>query len=134
MTKKSKLKEPDGKMLTDAELELMTILWAQGEGSVAEVMEGLPPSRDLAYTTVSTILRILEQKGVVKTRKEGRGHIYIPRLTKEAYETKTLKHVVQRVFNDTPVALVRQLLKTVQLDEKELKDLKALIKQAEDEK
>jgi predicted transcriptional regulator len=128
--KKAKIKETDGKLLTETELQLMTILWKLGEGSVARVMENLPKERDLAYTSVSTILRILEQKGVLKTRKEGRGHIYIPLVKKADYEAKTVKHVVDRVFDGTPVALVRQLLDTVKLNESDLKELKSLIERA----
>ncbi len=122
-------KEAEGKLLTETELELMTILWRLEEGSVTDVMERLPPERDLAYTSVSTILRILEQKGVLKARKEGRGHIYIPQLKKTDYEAKTVKHVVDRVFDGTPIALVRQLLETVKMNENDLKELKKLIEQ-----
>jgi len=128
--KKTKSKEPDHKPLTETELELMTILWKLEEGSVADVIEQLPKERDLAYTSVSTILRILEQKGVLKTRKEGRGHIYVPHLKKSEYEIKTVKHVVDRVFDGTPVALVRQLLDSVKLNDDDLKELKKLIDQA----
>lgn len=115
------------KMLTDAELELMSILWRLGEGTVAEVIEHLPKNRDLAYTTVSTILRILEQKKVVQTRKEGRGHVYFPLLAKEAYEQRTLKHMVANVFDGTPMALVKKLVQTTDLTQKDLQDLKQLI-------
>jgi predicted transcriptional regulator len=132
--KKTKLKEKDSKMLTEVELELMNILWKAGEGSVSDVMEKLPEGRDLAYTSVSTILRILEQKGVLKTRKEGRGHIYIPELKKSEYEARTVKHVVDRVFEGTPVALVRQLLGSVKMDSNDLKELKDLIKEMETKK
>ncbi len=118
------------KLLTDAELELMSILWRMGEGSVADVIEGLPEGRDLAYTSVSTILRILEQKGALKTRKEGRGHIYIPKIEKSDYEAKTVKHVVERVFDGTPVALVKQLLNSGQLNSKDLAELRQLIDDA----
>jgi predicted transcriptional regulator len=127
---KKKSKESEGKLLTETELELMTILWKLGEGSVADVMEKLPKERDLAYTSVSTILRILEQKEVLKTRKEGRGHIYTPILEKNSYEAQTVKHVIQNVFNGTPVALVRQLLDSVKLNEKDLQELKHLIDHA----
>ncbi|MFN8943895.1 MAG: BlaI/MecI/CopY family transcriptional regulator [Pseudobdellovibrionaceae bacterium] len=128
--KKAKNKETDGKLLTETELELMTILWRLGEGSVADVIEQLPKERDLAYTSVSTIMRILEQKEILKTRKEGRGHIYTPQLKKNDFEAKTVKHVVERVFDGTPVALVRQLLDSVKFDEKDLKELRKLIDQA----
>lgn len=120
-------KSDHGKLLTETELELMTILWKLEEGSVAEVLENLPKQRDLAYTSVSTILRILEQKGVLKTRKEGRGHVYIPQIKKTEYEAKTVKHVVDRVFDGTPVALVRQLLDSVNLNDDDLNELKKLI-------
>lgn len=118
------------KLLTDAELELMTILWRIGEGSVADVLAELPKERELAYTTVSTILRILEQKDVLATRKEGRGHIYIPQLKKSDYESRTVKHVVDKVFEGTPVALVKQLLDTVKLNDEDLAELRMLIQKA----
>ncbi len=125
-------KKIDGteKLLTEVELELMTILWKIGEGSVADVMEQMPKERELAYTSISTILRILEQKDVLQTRKEGRGHVYIPFLKKAEYESKTLQRVVDRVFEGTPVALVKQLLDTVHMDEKDLAEIKKLIQQA----
>lgn len=119
-------KKHDEKLLTDVELELITILWRIGEGSVNDVMAFLPENRDLAYTSVSTILRILEQKKILKTRKEGRGHVYIPILTKDEYEKKTIKHVVEKVF-ESPAALVKQLLDSTNLSDEELKEIKNLL-------
>lgn len=125
-----KLKLDESKLLTEVELELMTILWKMGEGSVNDVLENLTKDRDLAYTSVSTILRILEQKEVLKTRKEGRGHIYIPVLTKSDYEAKTVRHVVDRVFAGTPTALVRQLVDTMDLNDDDIRELKNIISKA----
>ncbi len=125
--KKTKRKELENKMLTETELELMTILWKLGEGSVADVMEHLPAERELAYTSVSTILRILEQKEVLKTRKEGRGHVYTPQVKKSDYEAKAVRHVVDRVFDGTPVALVRQLLDAGELNADDISELKSLL-------
>jgi predicted transcriptional regulator len=124
-------KKKEEKQLTEVELELMTQLWKLGEGSVNDVLSRLPKDRKLAYTSVSTILRILEQKGVLKTRKEGRGHIYIPTLAKSEYEAQTIHHVMKNVFDGAPVALVKQLLSAVDLNESDLKELKALIEKAE---
>jgi predicted transcriptional regulator len=129
-----KLKTNDSKLLTETELELMTILWKLGEGSVADVIDALPEERALAYTSVSTILRILEQKEILATRKEGRGHIYIPALKKSDYEAKTVKHVVDKVFEGTPVALVRQLLDSVKINAKDLAELKDLVNKAGNKK
>lgn len=111
--------------LTEVELELMTILWRLTEGTVNDVIAQLPNNRRLAYTSVSTILRILEQKGVLQTRKEGRGHIYVPQLKKADYEATTVQNVVERVFDGAPVALVKQLLDHV--DERTLREIKELI-------
>lgn len=118
------------RLLTETELELMGILWSLGEGSVTQVMEKLPKGRNLAYTSVSTILRILEQKEVLKSRKEGRGHIYIPLLKKVEYEKRTLKHVVDNVFEGTPISLIKRLIGSTTLKENELDEIKKLIEEA----
>lgn len=118
---------PQKKLLTDVELELMTILWRIGEGNVAQVLEKLPEGRDLAYTSVSTILRILEQKKILKTRKEGRSHIYIPLLSKTDYEAKTVMHMVDNIFEGAPTSLIKRLLDTVSIDDRELKEIKKII-------
>jgi predicted transcriptional regulator len=126
--RKAKAKDSsDEKRLTDVELELMTILWTLGEGNVAQVIAALPPGRALAYTSVSTVLRILEGKGFLSTRREGRGHIYIPMLSKHDYEARAVKDVVNRVFQGVPVAMVRQLLENVRLSDEDLRELRALV-------
>ena len=121
------MKSKESRLLTETELELMTIVWKLGEGSVADVIAYLPKGRDLAYTSVSTILRILEQKEVLGARKEGRGHVYFPLQQKEDYEARTLKHVVEKVFDGTAVSVMRQLLKSEDLTEEELVELRKLM-------
>ena len=117
------------KLLTEVELELMTIIWGIGQGSVADVIARLPKGRDLAYTSVSTILRILEQKGTLKSRKEGRGHVYIPLLKKAEYEKRAIKHVVDHVIQGSPVDLVKRLLGSHTLKESEIQEIRALLKE-----
>jgi len=113
--------------LTDAELELMNILWKRGEGSVNDVLGELPPKRKLAYTSVSTILRILEQKKIIASRKEGRGHVYFPKLTRAEYEASSVQNIVSKVFQGTPMALVRQLLDVSHLSEEDIKEIQKLL-------
>jgi predicted transcriptional regulator len=88
----------------------MTILWRLGEGTVNDVIAGLPAERPLAYTSVSTVLRILEKKGFLGSRKQGRGHVYVPRLDKATYESFSVRDLITRVFDGTPSALVRCLV------------------------
>jgi predicted transcriptional regulator len=113
------------RLLTEAELGIMTVLWRLGEGTVAEVRDAIP--RRLAYTSVSTLLRILEQKGVVGSRKEGRGHLYRPRVAKQAYQAVSLRHLVGRLFDGAPVSLVRRLLEEEDLSPEELRELRRLV-------
>lgn len=129
--KSAKEKTSSEKMLTDVELQLMAILWRLGEGSVNDVLAELPKERPLAYTSVSTMLRILEQKGVVEARKEGRGHVYMPLLKKADYEQKAVRHVVDRVFDGTAVPLVRQLLESGNLSAQDIADIRRLLDKKE---
>lgn len=125
MTKKKEIVQQ--RLLTETELELMTILWRLKGGTVNDVIAELPKDRKLAYTSVSTILRILEQKEILESRKEGRGHLYLPTLSKEKYESISLEHLVAKVFEGTPTFLVRRLLETDGLSEADLKSIRSLL-------
>jgi predicted transcriptional regulator len=129
-----KKKAEEQKLLTETELEFMNVVWALGEATVNDVIEHLPADRQVAYTSVSTILRILQQKNILSARKEGRGHVYIPLLQKSDYESRTLHHVVDKVFDGTPLALVRQLLGTMKMNPEEVHELKELVAKLERKK
>ncbi|MCY1018476.1 BlaI/MecI/CopY family transcriptional regulator [Pyxidicoccus sp. MSG2] len=121
--------EPEApRPLTPVELELMQFVWKQGEVSVADVLAALPPERALAYTSVSTVLRILEQKGVVRSRKQGRGHLYSAVLPREAYEAQSVRHLVDTLFSGTPSALVARLVEAVPLAPDEVEQIRKLLK------
>ena len=129
---RGKAKRPD-KLLTEVELELMTILWQLGGGTVSEVLERLPAGRSLAYTSVSTILRILEQKGVLGAEKVGRGHRYVPLVGRDEYQSFALRDVVGRVFGGRPLELVRRLVDTEGLGSEDLAELSALVARLREE-
>jgi predicted transcriptional regulator len=129
----SKSRRP-ARPLTEVELELMSILWREGGGTVADVQAALPRDRKLAYTSVSTVLRILEQKQVVASEKVGRGHRYVPRIAKQVYEAFALEQVVGKVFDGEPLALVRRLVDTKGLTRKDIAALRALLDEQEQER
>ena len=131
MTKRAVKKPKSEKLLTEVELEMMNILWAKGSATVADVQKCVTLQRKLAYTSVSTILRILEQKGVLQSRKEGRGHVYFPSLEKPDYETRSLRHLVTHVFGGEPAQLVQRLLDAGSLTEQELGDIKKMLQETE---
>jgi len=118
------------RLLTAVELELMTILWRLGEGTVHAVSEELPLGRNLAYTSVSTMLRILEQKGFVESRREGRGHVYLPAIPKTMYERTAIRQVVGQVFDGAAVSLVRRLVEEEKLTKADLDAMREIIRKA----
>lgn len=104
----------------------MNILWTKGSASVGEVAEsvGEPP---LAYNTVLTTMRILEQKGYVRHKASGRAFIYRPAIEREDAQRDVVQHVVSRFFNNSPRELVLNLLESEQVDATELDRLRDII-------
>lgn len=117
------------KLLTSAELELMNIVWDLKEATVRGVMDELPEDRKLAYTSVSTILRILEKKNVLRSEKQGKTHIYIPLVAKNEYEKKEAGSLVKNLFGGSKLSLVKCLIENEDLSEEELSQLKNLIEE-----
>ena len=127
MAKKSLPKRIE-KPLTATELEMMNVIWRIAPCSVHQVVEALQPQRQLAYTSVSTIVRILEQKGYVRSQKEGRGHLYEPTVAKEAYQATSLNRLLKNEFDGAPSLLVQRLLDSEQLSDAELERIRALLR------
>lgn len=114
-------------LLTEVELEFMTQLWALNEGTVRDVLEQLPEGRNLAYTSAATILRILETKGFLTSRKDGKHHVFVPTLAKDVYQTRSLKDLSMKLFDDAPVSLVARLVDDADLTEEALGQIRALV-------
>jgi predicted transcriptional regulator len=119
------------KLLTQVEQEFMLILWKLGEGTVHDILRELPEDRDLAYTSVSTILRILEDKNILSTRKVGRQHIYTPLLPKKEYDERTLSDVISANFDGKIVNLVNCLLDEDRLSVSEIKQIQEILQERE---
>ncbi|MEM6825440.1 MAG: BlaI/MecI/CopY family transcriptional regulator [Pseudomonadota bacterium] len=120
-------KRKNGNLLTDVELEFMNGLWSIGEGSVKDILACLPEDRNLAYTSGATILRILDEKGFVESRKEGKTLVYSPLLAKDKYQTRSLQILSRTLFDDTPATLVARLVNDEGLTEADLEDIRALV-------
>lgn len=110
---------------TDRELDVMGVLWELGSGTVAEVQERLPDR--LAYTTVLTVLRTLEEKGYVGHEEEGRAYRYRPLVERERAGESALRRVVRKLFLGSPELLVTQLVSDRSLSEEELRRLRRLL-------
>jgi predicted transcriptional regulator len=116
------------KLLTEVELELMQAVWAIGsECTVKDVQAQLPKERDLAYTSVATMLKILEQKGFLKSHKGERAISYSPELSLADYEGASLRHMADNVFQGNQGSMVMKLLNEGELSKEELKNIRAVL-------
>src|SRR5678815_2119072 len=110
---------------TDRELDVMAVLWSRGSATVAEVRERLPD--DLAYTTVLSVLRTLEEKGHVGHRGEGKAHRYHPLVERRVAGRSALTRLIDTVFNGSPELLLTQLVSDRDLSEEQIKRLRRLM-------
>jgi predicted transcriptional regulator len=116
--------------LTEAELRLMKILWERGESTVNDIAAALPKNA-LAYNSVLTTIRILEQKGYVQHRKEGRAFLYLPLVAEHEAGISEVRLVLRRFFGDSREKLMLSLLGDSDVTPEELQRLRDAIQQAE---
>jgi BlaI family penicillinase repressor len=113
--------------LTDGEARLMMVLWERQKASVADVVSALGTKRAVSYSTVQTMLRILESKGYVAHEKSGRAFIYRPLVDQKQARRTALSHLVSRLFNNSPSLLVLNVLEDKRVDPQEIERLKKLL-------
>src|SRR4029453_708296 len=117
--------------LTDAEARVMSVLWELGTATVADVVDGLRRKRAVTYSTVQTILRILEVKGYVAHEKVARAFIYRPRVDERQARRRALRVLARRLFNGSSSLMVLNVLEDEALDPSERKRLQTMIENAE---
>ncbi len=114
------------KELTKAEEEIMHVLWEAGKGFVKDLIARLPEPQP-KYTTVSTIIRILEEKGFVGHNAYGNSHEYYPLITKETYSEHATKSVMKKYFGGSLNRLVSFFVDKNDISDKELEELQKII-------
>ena len=113
--------------LTQRELDIMSVLWDKGEATVTEVRDSIDPN--LAYTSISSMIRTLELKGYVSHRRgEGKTHVYFPVIDPETAGESALGRVLDKIYGGSPIKLLAQLVDHKKLSEKELERMRELLK------
>ncbi|MDT8341328.1 MAG: BlaI/MecI/CopY family transcriptional regulator [Longimicrobiales bacterium] len=118
----------DGAAFTERELDVMSHLWAQGSGTVAEVRDSLHDAP--TYTGVLKLLQILEEKGMVRHEQEGRAYRYYPVVAREAAEGPALRRVVDRLFQGSAELTLARLVSEGDLDREVLERMRRLLDKA----
>jgi len=109
----------------------MQVVWEKGSATAGDVLEALPKNPPTAYSTVVTMLRILEEKGYLRHTKESRAFVYHPVVDQSEASRSAVRHLLKRFFNNSPELLVLNVLKHEQIDPQELRRLRKLIEESE---
>ena len=109
----------------------MDVIWSKGSANTTDVLKALPGDANLAYTTVLTTLRILEDKGYLTHTKDGKAFVYHPTIDRTSVSRSALRHLVSRFFQNSPELLVSNLIADDQLNPKQLARLRKMIKESE---
>jgi predicted transcriptional regulator len=118
---------PASKHPTELELEILKTLWRDGPQPVSRVRDALAGFRDLAITSVTTIMNIMVKKGYLRKKKDGGTFVYTARVSESATARRMLKDVVERVFDGSAAAVVAGLLETSDLDDDEISRIRELL-------
>ena len=117
--------------LTEAELRIMRVLWQRPQSTVADVVEALEADPPLAYSTVLTTMRILEEKGYVDHIKDGKAFVYRTLVAQQDASRSAVRYILDQFFGNSPEKLVMNLIQSDELSPKELKRLKKMIEESE---
>ncbi|MBC8236355.1 BlaI/MecI/CopY family transcriptional regulator [bacterium] len=119
--------------LTDLEADVMQVVWQKGQVTVRDVYKTLQSKRDLAYTTIMTVLSTLAKKGVVEYFQEGRAYVYRPKISKKEAAQRSIAKVLQKFFDGSPRALVAHLIDADAISQDEFESLRQLLDKKEDQ-
>ena len=119
--------------LGETEMEVLHHVWDLGEATVADIRERILEDRDVAYTTVMTVLKKLAEKGYLEYSKEGRSYVYQPAQEPNEVQHSLLRRLMDKVFEGSPSALVQTLVKREDLSDDERAEIRALIDALEEE-
>ena len=123
---------PKQATLTPLELEIMKLVWQRRTASVRHVYEALLQRRKVAYTTVMTMMKILETKGYLKKRRQDRAFLYRPAHPKNQIIGRMIREFIDRVFNGAAEPLLVHLVKSRRVREKDLQKILHMVEQAEE--
>ena len=117
---------------SELELQILSILWEQGPSTVRAIREALPDGKLRAYTTVLTLVQIMEKKGIVGHTPKGQAHVYHPLVTRRQVLRPLMRDLLRNIFGGRPADAVQCLLDSTRLDEEELSQIREAIQNATD--
>lgn len=117
---------------TEAELEILGVLWERGPATVRDVVEALNRRKPAGYTTILKLMQIMDSKGLVTRKEDGRAHVYQARVPREQTQRQLLKHLMERAFGGSVLQLAQQALATAgEASPQELAEIRKMLDEFE---
>jgi predicted transcriptional regulator len=113
---------------SDLELQVLSVLWQSGPSTAREVRQAMPDGKRRAYTTVLSVLQVMEKKGLVTHTTKGLAHVYRPAVTKRRVLRPLLRSLVTNVFGGSPASAMAHLLSETDVSDSELRQIRRLLK------
>ena len=119
--------------LSDLQLDILKVLWAKKQATTTEVHQAMASTRDLAYTTVATLLKRLEEKDVIQHKQQGRQYVYFAMVAEDEVRSSMVSNLLDRLFLGDPAALVSHLLGDENIEQSDLRRIEALLDERGDD-
>ncbi len=114
---------------SELELQVLAVLWERGPSTAREVLAAMPDGKERAYTTILTVMQVMEKKGLLSHTRQGIAHVYRPAVSRRQVLRPLLRGLVQRVFGGSPSAVVQHLLDETAVSPEELDRIRRLIEE-----
>ena len=115
---------------SDLEIQILSVLWDNGNSTVREVLEAMPDGKKRAYTSVLSVMQVMEKKGLLKHKNRGKSHVYSPAVDRKKIIQPFMRKVLKEVFSGKPSALMQALLTETPINDSEMKQIQKIIKEA----
>lgn len=115
---------------SDLELQVLTVLWERGPSGVRAVLEAMPDGKERAYTTVLSVMQVMEKKGLLRHTVQGQAHIYHPLVKRQQVLRPLMKELLRNVFGGSPAVALQSLLDSGRVSDAELAEIRQVIQQA----
>ncbi len=123
------MNKPRLRAMSPAETEILRLVWQLEEATVQGVCDALPPERRIAYKTVQTLLRRLEEKGYLKHRIKGKAHVFFPAAKREDVIKRSVSDFLNRLFGGDPIPLMHYLAEHGKINADDIEELKRLVEE-----
>jgi BlaI family penicillinase repressor len=119
---------------SDLEMQILSVLWDKGDSTVREVLEAMPDGKKRAYTSILSVMQVMEKKGLLKHSTRGAAHVYKPAINRKKIIQPFMRKVLNEVFGGKPSAMMQALLTETSISDKEMAQIQEIIKEAKTNK